>query len=89
MLKFNRQYPLLSEKTDIFYNIVNQEKIYKLADEFIAFENGFNEVKLLTVGRLTPEKGQDCIPSIINELKKEGISVKWYLIGDGNSREDI
>lgn len=89
MLKFKRQYPLLSEKTDIFYNIVNQEKIYKLADEFIAFENGFNEVKLLTVGRLTPEKGQDCIPSIINELKKEGISVKWYLIGDGNSREDI
>ena len=89
MLKFNRQYPLLSEKTDIFYNIVNQEKIYKLADEFIAFENGFNEFKLLTVGRLTPEKGQDCIPSIINELKKEGISVKWYLIGDGNSREDI
>ncbi|EOU1715355.1 glycosyltransferase [Clostridium perfringens] len=83
MNKFNNQYPHLKNKTRVFYNIINTKKIYNLANEFKAFEDNFTGIRILTVGRLTEQKGQDIIPNIIKQLKKDNLSFKWYLVGDG------
>lgn len=40
-------------------------------------------VNLLTVGRLSPEKGQELIPFVTRNLLDAGYHVRWYLIGDG------
>lgn len=89
MDKFNKQYPNLANKTEVFYNIINTEKIYNLANEFTAFEDEFKGMRILTVGRLTSEKGQDIIPKIIKRLKIDNLRVKWYLIGEGELREKL
>lgn len=89
MDKFNNQYPHLKNKTGVFYNIINTKKIYNLSNEFKAFEDDFNGVRILTVGRLTEQKGQDVIPQIIKQLKKDKLLFKWYLVGDGELKLNL
>lgn len=41
------------------------------------------ELKFLTVGRASEEKGYDIAVQITAELKKRGLCFKWFIIGDG------
>ena len=49
----------------------------------------YKGIKILTVGRLYREKGQDIIPEVARQLKREGYDFKWYLIGEGSIRKEI
>ncbi|WP_077214390.1 glycosyltransferase [Bacillus dakarensis] len=89
MLKFNELFPEFKETTSVFYNILDKEKLKCMSEENIGFEDSFNGIRILTVGRLTPEKGQDLIPNILRRLVSEGYNVRWYCIGDGKSRKEI
>ena len=40
----------------------------------------------MTVGRLCIDKGQELIPDIVKMLIKDGYDIKWYLIGEGDTR---
>lgn len=83
-----KKYPKLASKTDIFYNIIDYEKIYSLSDEFVPkFTN--EQTNILTVGRLEKEKGYDLLLDTAIELKKNGITFKWYIIGDGSLKKHI
>lgn len=86
-VKFYNKYPHLKNKTDIFYNIINKDEIIRLADEKIGFNDNFNGIRILIVGRLTKQKGCDIVPEILDYLIKEGLNVKWYLVGDGEERD--
>lgn len=46
-------------------------------------------VRLCTVGRFSPQKNMDTIPSICKALLKLGVQAKWYLIGYGGDEELI
>ena len=48
-----------------------------------------NYQNILTVGRISSEKGQDMIPAITRKLLDKGYVVRWYIIGDGNMRSKI
>lgn len=71
------------QKTTVYYNRLNGQEILEKSQE--AMEDGFSEetVNLLTVGRVSAEKGQDMIPKIVRELNEKGYAVCWYVIGDG------
>lgn len=84
--KFNRLYPNLSNRTQVFYNIVNKNQLINLANEGESFNDNFQGLRILTVGRLTSEKGYDIIPKIVSKLKEEGFDFRWYCIGDGELR---
>lgn len=86
-VKFDTQYPELKNKTDVFYNIINENQIKSLASCGEAFNDNFDGIRILTVGRLTKEKGCDILPEIIDNIIKSGFDVKWYLIGDGEERK--
>lgn len=86
-VKFDNQYPHLKNKTDIFYNIINKDEIIRLSDEKSGFNDNFNGIRILTVARLTKEKGCDIVPEILDSLIKEGLDIKWYLVGDGEERD--
>lgn len=79
--------PALKNKTEAFFNIISCNLIENMGK----FEKGIydsnDELKILTVGRLSEEKGQDLTISVLSKLKKEGYKVKWYCIGDGPSRQ--
>lgn len=42
---------------------------------------------IVTVGRLSKEKGQDLAIEALNVLKSEGYKVHWYCIGSGSARK--
>lgn len=87
--KFNELYPSLSKKTNVFYNILDKEKYRLLSLQHEGFTDNFDGTRILTIGRLTSQKGQDIIPSILRELLTVGFNIRWYCIGEGESRGEI
>ncbi|WP_226620263.1 glycosyltransferase [Cytobacillus firmus] len=84
--KFNEIFPNLREKTSVFYNILDKQKFESLSLKGKSFEDNFDGIKILTIGRLTGEKGQDIIPVVLKKLISEGFNIRWYCIGEGDCR---
>ena len=80
--------PQIEPKTDVFMNIISKDLIEDMSNEDVEFDNDFNGTKIVTVGRLSKEKGQDLAIESLRMLKEEGYNVRWYCIGDGNNRKD-
>lgn len=84
--KFVKNFPKVKEKTQVFYNILDHKKIKRMADNGESFKDDFNGIRILTVGRLSEEKGQDLTISVLARLKSEGYKVRWYCVGEGGAR---
>ena len=83
-------FPKLSCKTDVFYNIINPDIIKKMADEHpIALRKFETQVVLVTVGRISKEKGQAVIPQVANLLLEKGHKFIWYLVGEGPLEKEL
>lgn len=83
-------FPKLSFKTDVFYNITNPELIKKMADKYpLELRTIENQVVLVTVGRISKEKGQAVIPQVANLLLKKGYRFIWYLVGEGPLEKEL
>ena len=79
---------LNNRKKDIItiYNLLNIDEITKKATEIpIEFSN--SRLKILTVGRLSYEKGQDLSLKTAKLLKQKKLDFIWFFIGDGPSKE--
>lgn len=87
--KFDNQYPKMKYKTEVIYNIINNEQIYNLANEYKAFQDNFDGIKILTVGRLTKQKGCDILPKVVSDILENQFNIRWYVVGDGEERENI
>lgn len=79
-------YPLSS--TFVFENLIDTEKIAELSNKG-GFSDSYEGLRILTVGRLTHEKGVDKVVPLLKRLRDDGIEVKWYLIGDGPMKDQI
>lgn len=86
--KLNEIIPSTVNKSEVLLNIISKELINEMAKEDINFDNEFDGVKIVTVGRLSKEKGQDLAIKALANLKKGGYKVRWYCVGEGNSREE-
>jgi glycosyltransferase involved in cell wall biosynthesis len=78
--------PDLKAKTDTFYNIISPKSIKEMANRGDGFNDKFSGIRILTVGRLTKEKGQDLTIPVLSSLRKAGYEIRWYCIGEGNAR---
>ncbi|WP_053984380.1 glycosyltransferase [Niameybacter massiliensis] len=85
--KLITQMPCLADKTTTFYNKIARKRILQQAEETQAFEDDFDGIRILTVGRLSEEKGQDLCIEACKLLRDEGYKFRWYCIGEGNYRE--
>lgn len=84
--KFDNIFPELRKKTSVSYNIILKDEVLKLGDE-VGFTDNYNGKRLLTVGRISKEKGQDLAIETLKKLLDNGIDAKLYLIGDGAYRK--
>lgn len=85
--KLVKMLPSLQKKTEVFENYLSPENVRKMADNGEGFGDNFDGVRILTVGRLSKEKGQDIAISALAKLKQIGYNVRWYCIGEGNERK--
>jgi glycosyltransferase involved in cell wall biosynthesis len=87
-LKLINAVPTIKEKTDIFLNIISLNEIRNQLQNGKGFNDHFNGLRILTVGRLTSEKGQDMAIKVLARLLEDGHNVRWYCIGEGSSRKE-
>ncbi len=86
---FLKAYPELSDKTEVFHNILNKEEIVRRAEEGEGFTDGFTGMRLLSVGRLTAQKAFEVSVDAMKRLKNAGKNVRWYVLGEGDQRKKL
>ena len=84
-----RYLPDIADITEIKPNIISKEQCLKEAEKGKGFTDDYNGFRILTVGRLSEEKGQEIIPDVAKKLKDSGYRFRWYLIGSGKTEENI
>ena len=84
-LKFN--FPNIKDKIKVIHNIVSPKLIKELSEDKIV-DSIFDTTALsiLTIARLSKEKGIDLALEAALELVKTGKYFKWYIIGEGDER---
>lgn len=87
-VKLCEMLPQFKNKINTFINIVPEEQVRNLAKIGPGFEDRFSGIRILTVGRLSLEKGQDLAIKVLSTLKKEGLNVRWYCVGEGKARTE-
>lgn len=88
--KFIEYIPSIKNKTQLIYNYIDsQDIIDKSLENNIKIEFSTDNVNIITVGRLSFEKGQLKIPYILKKLLDDGLNIVWYCIGEGPLREDL
>ena len=79
-----------SDQIVVIPNLIDIDKISFLAGESSPYEESSDIIKIVTVGRLSPEKHIQDIPQIASELiKKDTNQFKWFIVGEGEMRKQI
>ena len=76
-------------KCTVYYNPIDKQEILDKAQ--LPCEPAFDPayINLLTVGRISSEKGQDMIPAVTRRLLDAGHKIRWYIVGDGDTRSKV
>lgn len=70
-------------------NVISARLCRQQAEQGEGYTDGYTGTRILTLGRLSSEKGQDIIPEVAAELAARGLDFRWYLVGDGKLRSVI
>lgn len=78
----------IAPKTEVIHNVLDLEEIeFKSNQKDIHWDP--EVVHVLTVGRLSVEKGHVDFLPVIQKLKQKKLKFKWWIIGDGKEKENI
>lgn len=72
--------------TEVFHNLLDIKSIREKADDFQAFDDGYDGKRIVTVGRLTSQKAFEVSVETMKLLKERGKKVRWYVYGEGDQR---
>lgn len=78
----------IKENVIVKHNPIDIEEIRNKSIETINVKRG-NELTFITIGRIIPVKGYYRLINSLSKLKNEGFNFKLWMIGDGESREEI
>ncbi len=81
----NQKYVTDASKVVTVYDILNCDLIRKMSKES-GFKDNFDGVRLVTVGRMVPQKAYDLAVLSAEELKSRGYKFKWSFVGNGSDR---
>lgn len=86
--KFDLMFPTESCKSEIFHNIIDSKEIRRLSEsETPDFKHDC--INIVTVGRISREKGQALAVKALALLVQKGYTVNWTFVGGGNYETDI
>lgn len=80
--------PSLEDRIDVIENLLSPALIRVMAETGKRLPP-FEGLNLLTVGRLSTEKGMDIALEAMRLLKSEGMALRWYLLGDGPEKSKL
>lgn len=82
-------FPSYANKVKVLYDINNPQLISKMAEIGKGYEDSFDGLRLLTIGRLSHQKGYDIALEACKKLKEKGIYFRWYILGKGPLQSEI
>lgn len=82
------RFPVFNEKIKVIHNIVSPSVIHSLAKNEIAENISFDN-SIISVGRLSSEKGGDLAIEACKILNQKNILFKWIFIGDGIQKKQL
>ena len=86
---FLKMYPEYASKADVFHNILDTGRIISMSEKGTGFTDGFNGMRIVTVGRLTSQKAFEVsidAMKIIKEKNPGDVPIRWYVFGEGDQR---
>lgn len=86
--KLNEIIPSTVGKSEVLLNIISKDLVCNMANKEVDFDDKFDGIKIVTVGRLSKEKGQDLAINALYKLINDGYKVRWYCIGEGKIRDE-
>jgi glycosyltransferase involved in cell wall biosynthesis len=87
---FLETFPSLVNKVKVIYDINNPHLITEMANlEQNIYRDGFNGIRILTIGRLAHQKGYDVAIEACKLLKDKGINFRWYALGKGPLESEV
>ncbi|MHC0036444.1 glycosyltransferase [Pseudoneobacillus sp. C159] len=81
--------PKYKAKTSVFYNILSVDMMKRMAVEGDTFNDDFDGIRILSIGRLDPQKGFDIALDVCSRLIKNNFKIKWYIVGEGKERKKL
>lgn len=85
--RFRSLMPRSADKTVTIHNLYDipfiQEQAKKSSERMVRYPGS---VTLVSVGRISKEKGFDRVPAVVRKLIDDGYDIHWYIIGDGDRR---
>ena len=80
----------IRNKTYVVHNIIDPDEVIKASQEGDVVLPG-KQYNIMSVGRISQEKGYDMVPAIMEILVRGGIDVHWSIMGSGSAaaRHDI
>ncbi|MGD7044465.1 glycosyltransferase [Jeotgalibacillus proteolyticus] len=83
----NDTFPSMQKKITVMHNIVSPRLINQLSLESKLLEG--EGLKIVTIGRLSYQKGYDLALEACKILTDYGLNIKWYVIGEGEDRNKL
>lgn len=82
-------FPEYAERVKKVENITSPSTLVKMGEDQAEEYKNTNKKILLTVGRLSKQKGYDIAVDAAEILDKNGVDFKWFAIGKGELKEEI
>lgn len=82
-------FPEFTAKIKLLYNISSSEMIWKMSAKYIPPEYAGKKNIIISIGRLNEQKGFDLAIRASRILNSWGVDFDWYIIGEGEIREQL
>lgn len=86
---FCNMFPTLSSRCFVRYNILNKDDIIQKSKAAADITPSDELITIVTVARLSYEKGIDLAIDAAAELMKEYTGFRWYIVGEGKERSHL
>lgn len=82
-------YPDFKDKMRVIYDIISPKLVRNMANEGQGYDDKFDGIRILTIGRHVHLKGYDMAIDAAKLLKENGVNFRWYSIGEGVLTNDL
>ena len=82
-------FPDQSQKFHVIYNILSARFLRDMAEKGSGFEDDYDGMRVLSIARLSHQKGLDIAMPAVAKLNQQGLKIRWYIIGVGPEEESL
>lgn len=82
-------FPKYKDKIKVIHDINNPLLISDMSGIGSNYEDLFDGIRIVTIGRLANQKGYDIALEACKKLKEQGVNFRWYALGKGPLEKEI